>query len=50
MKARYMHDLASLTLEDAIRRHASEAKRVEHRFKTLTGVEKQRVITFLKSL
>jgi CxxC motif-containing protein (DUF1111 family) len=50
MKARFMHDLTSLTLEDAIRRHAGEAKRVEHRFNNLTSVEKQQVIAFLKSL
>ena len=50
MKARYMHDLASLTLEDAIRRHRGEALHVEHGFRNLTSTQKQQLITFLKSL
>jgi CxxC motif-containing protein (DUF1111 family) len=50
MKARLMHDLASLTLEDAIQRHAGEARHVTRRFGKLTGTEKQQLITFLKSL
>jgi len=50
MKARFMHDLASLTLEAAIQRHGGEAKHVEHRFRNLTNGEKQQLITFLKSL
>jgi CxxC motif-containing protein (DUF1111 family) len=50
MKARYMHDLGSMTLEDAIRRHSGEAKFVERRFRNATAAEKQQLITFLKSL
>jgi CxxC motif-containing protein (DUF1111 family) len=50
MKARFMHDLASFTLDSAIRRHGGEAKHVEHRFRNLTEVERQQLITFLKSL
>ena len=50
MKARFMHDLASPTLEDAIQRHTGEARHVTHRFEKLTAVEKQQLITFLKSL
>jgi CxxC motif-containing protein (DUF1111 family) len=50
MKARFMHDLASLTLEAAIQRHGGEAKNVEHRFRNLTNAERQQLITFLKSL
>jgi CxxC motif-containing protein (DUF1111 family) len=50
MKARFMHDLASPTLEDAIQRHAGEARHVTHRFEKLTAVEKQQLTTFLKSL
>lgn len=50
MKARYMHDLKSLTLEGAIRRHRGEAEHVEHRFRDLTAVERDELITFLKSL
>ena len=50
MKARFMHDLASLTLEDAIRRHRGEALHVRQQFQQLTASEKQQVIAFLRSL
>lgn len=50
MKARYMHDLESLTLEKAIRRHRGEAEHVERRFRNLTAVEKEELISFLRSL
>ena len=50
MKARFMHDLTSLTLQDAIQRHGGEAKHVELRFQNLNDIEKQQLITFLKSL
>jgi CxxC motif-containing protein (DUF1111 family) len=50
MKARFMHDLGSLTLQEAIQRHQGEAKQVEHRFQGLTNTERQQVITFLRSL
>jgi CxxC motif-containing protein (DUF1111 family) len=50
MKARFMHDLTSLTLEDAIRRHRGEAQQVEHRFRNLTDTERQQLIMFLRSL
>jgi CxxC motif-containing protein (DUF1111 family) len=50
MKARFMHDLASPTLEDAIGRHAGEARHVTRRFGKLTATEKQQLITFLNSL
>jgi CxxC motif-containing protein (DUF1111 family) len=50
MKARFMHDLASPTLEDAIGRHAGEARHVTHHFGKLTAIEQQQLITFLKSL
>jgi CxxC motif-containing protein (DUF1111 family) len=49
-KARFMHDLASLTLAGAIRRHKGEAAVVERRFRNLTDADKQLLITFLKSL
>jgi len=45
-----MHDLASLTLQDAIERHRHEAGHVAHEFKQLTAVEQKQLITFLKSL
>jgi CxxC motif-containing protein (DUF1111 family) len=50
MKARFLHDLSSLTLETAIRRHRGEALEVEMRFRNLTASEKQQLIAFLKSL
>jgi CxxC motif-containing protein (DUF1111 family) len=50
MKARFMHDLGSLTLENAIVRHGGEARQVRRQFQSLTASEKQQLITFLKSL
>ena len=50
MKARFMHDLQSLTLEKAITRHGGEAAHVRRQFLTLTASEKQQLITFLRSL
>ena len=50
MKARFMHDLASLTLEAAIRRHRGEALHVERSFQDLTESQKQQLIAFLMSL
>jgi CxxC motif-containing protein (DUF1111 family) len=49
-KSRYMHDLASLTVEDAILRHQGEARDVMSQFRALTAAEKQQLIAFLKSL
>jgi CxxC motif-containing protein (DUF1111 family) len=50
MRPRYMHDLLSLTLEDAIERHRGEAEHVSRRFRELTLPEKQELFTFLNSL
>lgn len=50
MKARFMHDLKSLTLTAAIQRHAGEAKQVEQSFRGLTATQKQQLLTFLQSL
>lgn len=50
IKSRFMHDLASLTVEDAIDRHKHEAGRVRHAFKQLPEDAQQQLITFLKSL
>lgn len=47
---RHMHDLKSLTLEDAIERHGGEAKDVRNRFRELTPQDKQALFTFLNSL
>lgn len=49
-KSRVMHDLASLTLEDAIRRHRGEARHVTAGFRSLTAAQQQQLIVFLKSL
>jgi CxxC motif-containing protein (DUF1111 family) len=50
IKSRFMHDNASLTLSDAIQRHAGEAQQVTSRFNALTPEEQQQLITFLRSL
>jgi CxxC motif-containing protein (DUF1111 family) len=50
MRPRYMHDLKSLTLENAIERHQGEAEHVERRFDELSPTEKQQLFTFLNSL
>ena len=50
MHPRHMHDLRSLTLEDAIERHRGEADEVRERFRRLSPAEKQQLITFLNSL
>ena len=49
-KSRFMHDLGSLTLGDAIQRHAGEAQAVINRFKGLSREEQQQLLTFLRSL
>jgi len=50
MRPRYMHDLKSLILDDAIERHQGEAEQVEKRFDQLSPKEKQQLRTFLNSL
>jgi CxxC motif-containing protein (DUF1111 family) len=50
MRSRYMHDLRSMTVENAIERHGGEALHVERRFDELTPKEKQELIAFLNSL
>jgi CxxC motif-containing protein (DUF1111 family) len=45
-----MHDLKSLSLENAIARHEGEAREPKERFKDLTAGEQQALITFLNSL
>jgi len=49
-RPRYMHDLRSLTLTDAIERHRGEAEIVSLEFRFLGATEKQQLITFLNSL
>ena len=50
MRPRFMHDLKSLSLENAIERHRGEAESVEHGFDELSPQEKQQVLAFLNSL
>ena len=50
IRSRYMHDLESLTLSDAISRHKGEASGVAGRFQSLTAAQQQQLITFLSSL
>jgi len=49
-RPRFMHDLKSLSLENAIGRHRGEAQDVIHEFHRLTPTEKQQLLTFLNSL
>src|SRR5579863_3202665 len=50
IKARFMHDNASTTVNDAIQRHAGEAQTVVSNFNALTAAQQQQLITFLNSL
>jgi len=50
LRNRLMHDGESLTLRDAIGRHAGEAKAARDRYASLTGVEQEALLTFLRSL
>ena len=50
IKSRFMHDLASLTLQGAILRHNGEAGGVVTRFSAMPDARKQQLLTFLKSL
>jgi CxxC motif-containing protein (DUF1111 family) len=50
MRPRYMHDLRSLTLQDAIERHRGEAEHVTRHFRDLSPAEQQQLFTFLESL
>lgn len=50
IKSRFMHDLQSLTLADAIQRRRGEAKGVIGHFNGLTQEEQQQLIIFLRSL
>ena len=49
-KARFMHDLGSLSLTDAISRHRGEAHEPARRFGELRPEEREALLTFLKSL
>jgi CxxC motif-containing protein (DUF1111 family) len=49
-KARFMHDLKSLSLEDAIRRHDEEARDAARQFRELSPEAREALITFLHTL
>lgn len=49
-KSRFMHDLKSLSLEEAIARHKGEASDASRDFKALPAGDKQDLVTFLNSL
>jgi CxxC motif-containing protein (DUF1111 family) len=49
-KARFMHDLRSLSLEDAITRHEGEAREPARRFRELSPEDRAALITFLHTL
>ena len=49
-KPRFMHDLRSLSLENAISRHEGEAQEPARRFKELSPEEREALITFLNTL
>jgi CxxC motif-containing protein (DUF1111 family) len=49
-RPRFMHDLKSLSLENAIERHKGEASETERRFDDLSPEDRKALITFLNSL
>lgn len=49
-KARFMHDLKSLSIDNAISRHDGEAHDPAQRFKELSSDDRNALITFLNSL
>jgi CxxC motif-containing protein (DUF1111 family) len=49
-RPRYMHDLHSLTLQNAIERHGGEAQEVTRVFRSLSDNDKQAIFSFLNSL
>lgn len=50
LHSRLMHDGASVTFSDAIRRHRGEASRVTEAFEKLSPAEKKALLIFLQSL
>jgi CxxC motif-containing protein (DUF1111 family) len=46
----YLHDGASLSLSDAILRHAGEATTVINNYNALSATQQRQLITFLQSL
>jgi CxxC motif-containing protein (DUF1111 family) len=49
-KSRFMHDLRSLSLTDAILRHEGEAREPARHFRELRPEDTEALLTFLRSL
>jgi CxxC motif-containing protein (DUF1111 family) len=49
-KSRLMHDLLSLTRNEAILRHSGEASSVVNNYRSLSKSQRDQLITFLNSL
>jgi CxxC motif-containing protein (DUF1111 family) len=49
-RSRLMHDGASVTIRDAILRHAGEAEEATRRFRKLGGKDQEAILEFLRSL
>src|SRR5262249_12406569 len=50
LRTRLMHDGASVTLSDAIKRHRGEAERSRSSFERLSAADREALLEFLKSL
>jgi len=50
LHSRLMHDGATLTLRDAVERHAGEASEVKHKFEKLPKADQEAILQFLSSL
>ena len=50
MHDRHMHDGATLTFNEAILRHAGEARNVTANYRALSATQQNQIVTFLKSL
>ena len=49
-RAKFLHDAAAATVEEAIELHAGEATRARDRFRKLSGYEKKALLKFLSAL
>jgi CxxC motif-containing protein (DUF1111 family) len=50
MRSRHMHDGEALTFNEAILRHAGEARYVTGRYRYLSPAQRRQIVTFLQSL
>jgi CxxC motif-containing protein (DUF1111 family) len=50
LRTRLMHDGGSVTLRDAILRHAGEAEQITHKFRRLPEEDSEAILQFLRSL